>query len=58
MEKLNRAQKCSILGPQNQGPRGAPLDARLELIKSVLHVYVCIEQNQHSTFKDPNWQPL
>ena len=23
-EKLNRAQKCSILGPQNQGSGGAP----------------------------------
>ena len=34
MEKLNRTQKCSILGPQNLGSRGgpgprAPLDARL-----------------------------
>ena len=25
MEKLNRAQKCSILGPQNLGSRGDPL---------------------------------
>ena len=24
MEKLNRAQKCSILGPQNLGSRGGP----------------------------------
>ena len=24
MEKLNRAQKCSILGPQNLGSRGNP----------------------------------
>ena len=24
MEKLNRAQKCSILGPQNLGSGGAP----------------------------------
>ena len=24
MEKLNRAQQCSILGPQNLGSRGAP----------------------------------
>ena len=23
MEKLNRAQKCSVLGPQNLGSRGA-----------------------------------
>ena len=36
MEKLNRAQKCSILGPQNLGsgggaraPRGPPLDPHL-----------------------------
>ena len=37
MEKLNRAQKCSILGPQNLGsggglgPRGPPLDPHLAL---------------------------
>ena len=24
MEKLNRAQKCSLLGPQNLGSRGGP----------------------------------
>ena len=24
MEKLNKAQKCSILGPQNLGSRGGP----------------------------------
>ena len=24
MEKLNRVQKCSILGPQNLGSRGGP----------------------------------
>ena len=24
MEKLNRAQKCSVLGPQNLGSRGGP----------------------------------
>ena len=24
VEKLNRAQKCSILGPQNLGSRGGP----------------------------------
>ena len=36
MEKLNRAQKCSILGPQNlgsgggPGPRGPPLDPHLQ----------------------------
>ena len=31
MEKLNRAQKWSILGPQNLGSRGAPLDPRLAI---------------------------
>ena len=33
MEKLNRAQKCSILGPQNLGSRGGgppPLDPHLK----------------------------
>ena len=35
MEKLNRAQKCSILGPQNLGSGGtrapgAPLDPHLQ----------------------------
>ena len=35
MEKLNRAQKCSILGSENLGSRGAgplgpPLDWRLK----------------------------
>ena len=28
MEKLNRAQKCSILGPQNLGSRGGGPGAR------------------------------
>ena len=38
MEKLNRAQKCSILGPQNlgsgggPGPRGPPLDPHLQIL--------------------------
>ena len=34
METLNRAQKCSILGPQNLGSKGgarAPLDPRLKI---------------------------
>ena len=37
MQKLNRAQKCSILGPQNLGSRGGPgppLDPHLPLITS------------------------
>ena len=38
MEKLNRAQKCSILGPQNlgsggAGPPGPPLDPHLQLVQ-------------------------
>ena len=37
MDKLNRAQKCSILGPQNLGSRGAqapraPLDLHLRIV--------------------------
>ena len=36
MEKLNRAQKCSILGPQNLGSRGGPLDPRL-----ICYILVC-----------------
>ena len=39
MEKLNRAQKCSILGPQNlgsrgggPGPPGPPLDPHLNIL--------------------------
>ena len=38
MEKLNRAQKCSILGPQNLGSGGArapgapPLDPHLQFL--------------------------
>ena len=40
MEKLNRAQKYSILGPQNLGSRGggrAPLDPHLERQRSHQH---------------------
>ena len=33
MEKLNRAQKCSILGPQNLGSRGAPPGSAPDLLK-------------------------
>ena len=29
MKKLNRAQKCSILGPQNLGSRGGPAPSRI-----------------------------
>ena len=41
MEKLNRAQKCSILGPQNlgsrggPGPLGPPLDPHLTLAVNI-----------------------
>ena len=43
MEKLNRAQKCSILGPQNlgsggPGPPGPPLDPHLND-----QVWVCVK---------------
>ena len=36
MEKLNRAQKCSILGPQNLGSRGAGPPAPLGSAPAVL----------------------
>ena len=36
-EKLNRAQKCSIWGPQNLGSRGVPPDPRLIELKVLLH---------------------
>ena len=42
VEKLNRAQKCSILGPQNlgsgggPGPRGPPLDPHLNKREYIL----------------------
>ena len=43
MEKLNRAQKCSILGPQNLGSGGArapgdpPLDPHLKPPSYLIH---------------------
>ena len=44
MEKLNRAQKCSILGPQNlgsgggPGPQGPPwIRTCLDMVKMYLH---------------------
>ena len=50
MEKLNRAQKCSILGPQNLGSRGgpgprgppgsAPVQFSLGMI-NIIHDYAC-----------------
>ena len=48
IEKLNRAQKCSILGPQNRAP-GAPLDPHLfQLIKRsyVIHVILPVAEHQ------------
>ena len=52
MEKLNRAQKCSILGPQNlgsgggPGPRGPPLDPHLEYLFSKSHKHLARLQKQ------------
>ena len=34
MEKLNRAQKCSILGPQNLGSKGGSLEPHLKVMFS------------------------
>ena len=38
MEKLNKAQICSILGPQNPGSRGDPGSAP---VFSILHSFDC-----------------
>ena len=50
MEKLNRAQKCSILGPQNlgsggPGPLGPPLDPHLCDHSKPVQTYSLIFQN-------------
>ena len=48
MEKLNRAQKCSILGPQNLGSGGArapgpPLDPHLITDDTDLHLIFILD---------------
>ena len=55
MEKLNRAQKCSILGPQNLGSRGspgprAPPDPHLisTLLYSCSYLYLLIGERCHA----------
>ena len=54
MEKLNRAQKCSILGPQNlgsgggPGPPGPPLDPHLVCVCVFVCVCVCVCQNLYA----------
>ena len=62
MDKLNRAQKCSILGPQNLGSRGAgPLGlppgsatddskTKLSIISLKLHAYALHHSQSHCTF--------
>ena len=55
MEKLNRAQKCSILGPQNLGSRGGlgpwvPLDPHLKyLMEFDKHQWSCLWNSDHQT---------
>ena len=54
MEKLNRAQKCSILGPQNLGSRGGPgprapppgsaPGAYREKLEKVLQIQTCYSE--------------
>ena len=39
MEKLNRAQKCSILGPQNLGSKGGPGPRAPPTLDPRLHIY-------------------
>ena len=60
IEKLNRAQKCSILGPQNlgsgggpgpRGPRGPPLDPHLleqDMDISLRNFIVVSQQKENS----------
>ena len=36
MEKLNRAQKCSILGSQNLGSRGGPMHLPGSMPESII----------------------
>ena len=52
MEKLNRAQKCSILGPQNLGSGGGPSpqgppDPHLH---SICHLHESPYDSQHNVF--------
>ena len=67
MEKLNRAQKCSILGPQNLGSRGArapeaPPDPHLHNVfmlfnyfKYVTYVNFILNMQGHVLFLE--WKP-
>ena len=41
MEKLNRAQKCSILGPQNLGSRGGPGPRAPPLDPHLVYSQIC-----------------
>ena len=62
MYKLNRAQKCSILGPQNLGSRGSQAPgappgsatddskAKLSIISLKLHAYALHHSQSHCTF--------
>ena len=48
MEKLNRAQKCSFLGPQNLGSGGGPGPRGLPWIRTCLYSELqCIMGNGH-----------
>ena len=48
MEKLNRAQKCSILGPQNLGSGGPPLGPHL--VSSIPFEHIDSEMNEECNF--------
>ena len=72
MEKLNRAQKCSILGPQNLGSRGgarapgtppgsAPVRTRVSLLGpisfNIMHFLRKIGQNNRFAPHLCGWRP-
>ena len=47
MEKLNRAQKCSNLGPQNLGSKGDPGPPLDPLLKLFCNYHKCLENISH-----------
>ena len=58
MEKLNRAQKCSILGPQNLGPPGsAPgLQPQVPFVGPMILLF-WISRGVSSWFQSQSGQP-
>ena len=52
MEKLNRAQKCSILGPQNLGSRGGPGPQGPQWIRGCILQHVTEKEAVGSTIQN------